>query len=147
MGGWRNKELWKCAVRDGDVEVVHWTRPEVGDWSVMSGEGPHRWNIYAIIREKHPLFARLTEDRLAKWDLPMHGGATFHDEIETRNAFGTHRALKIGCGYHRLGDERFTHMATAGDAREVFEEADRLARYLEYAWDELKENHDARRTD
>ncbi|PRF54660.1 hypothetical protein C6Q15_28260 [Burkholderia multivorans] len=55
--------------------------------------------------------------------LPLHGGCTL---LEYPMYDGKIASVKVGADYHHLHDTRFTHYATADEARLVFEDADEL---------------------
>ncbi|PRF08632.1 hypothetical protein C6Q07_11055 [Burkholderia multivorans] len=92
----------------------------------FDSEGPHRWCVYAYIYPSHPHFASFSGPNIwqdATTVLPLHGGCTL---LEYPMYDGKIASVKVGADYHHLHDTRFTHYATADEARLVFEDADEL---------------------
>lgn len=100
----------------------------------MPGQGIHRWCVYAYIYPTHPRFKRFDDWRTgfrqdAATELPLHAGATllrFH-----ASNTGERDSVQVGADYNHLGDDHFTHYATANDAMSVFLDAADLAAFLE----------------
>ena len=125
MSALAKSEVWHHRSRGFTVAIVHWLDENHDDRN-----GPHRWNVYAYVYPAHPMFAALAEGRTspAVGALPLHEGETcYHWHI---GSDGWPTSLQIGSDYNHFNDERYTHMATADDARSVFADADRLVDYL-----------------
>lgn len=116
------------------VEVKHWLTPRPG-WEPGLHDGPHRWNVYAIVFKGHRLFDGLstaTEDNYMSSEevgaLPLHGGATYC--LPYHDSTGAVTSIEIGCDYAHLHDY-FDGFATPEEARRVFADADELFCFLE----------------
>lgn len=120
------KEVWRCNASTFSVEVVHWT-------SVVrcKAEGPHRWNVYANLSEKHPRFALIKGHDMwqpAANALPLHRGCTWLERSKTR--YG--EEIQVGSDYSHLYDDCYTHAAdeTHAAAKRVFTDALELFDFL-----------------
>lgn len=120
---WRHKDIW---TREGENFIVQVSRHSVGQ-SEYERTGPHRWCVYAYVYPKHSAFASFDGPQMwqpAATRLPLHGGPSllrWHYDDD-----GKPTSVQVGADYNHLHDERFTHMATADDARSVFADADEL---------------------
>ncbi|MCW3676250.1 hypothetical protein [Burkholderia cenocepacia] len=120
---YRHKDVFH---RDGKgflIEVSRHTSPVMHEFD---SEGPNRWCVYAYIYPSHPHFASFSGPNIwqdATTVLPLHGGCTL---LEYPMYDGKVTSVKVGADYHHLHDTRFTHYATADEARLVFEDADEL---------------------
>jgi hypothetical protein len=126
MGDWDRKDEWHKRGKDFLVVIsrheVMRTEASIFDFD----EGPHRWAVYAYIYPAHPHFAKFSGTDM--WqdasNLGFHGGCSllrYHHEAD-----GKVTSVQCGGDYNHLHDTRFTNMATAEDARAVFNDADEL---------------------
>jgi len=127
---WSHKDLWRMSGKHFVVEVSRHEEPRTEEpYGCYDSEGPHRWCVYAYIHPKHPLFASFdgTEDMWqdAAASLPLHGGPSFL-RIHTSHKTKEITSYQVGADYHHLHDDRFTRMATADEASEVFADARQL---------------------
>lgn len=130
---WDHKDEWRRRGTDFMVTITRHSSSLQDEW-----EGPHRWSVYAYIYPKHPHFAAFSGPAMyqdAASQLFFHGGPSF---LEYPMYEGKVTSVKVGADYHHLHDERFTHYATAADAREVFEDADELFLQLQTRADAAK---------
>jgi len=138
MKKYRKVEEWKLEGKHFLVTVKHHTvdlLPECGIFSgEFSGEGPHRWCIYAYIYPEHPYFVKFdgSEDMCqdAALALPLHCGPSFM-RAHQRFCSVAICSYQVGCDYNHLYDEHYTNMATQEEARSVFEDAEVLFDWLE----------------
>ncbi len=116
-----HKDTWTRRGESFGVEIVHWESYESYE------TGKHRWNVYGIVGEKHPIFKVLKAHDGYTFTAPlafdMHGGITFFDVQE--------KLVKFGDDYNHHYDEYYTHQALPEHVREVFDEADALFQFLE----------------
>lgn len=125
---WRHKDSWGRRGKDFMVEVTR-HRSELG--VDECGEGPHRWCVYAYIYPSHPHFASFSGPHIwqdATQALPLHGGCSL---LNYPMYEGKVTSVQVGADYHHLHDDRFTHYATADEARVVFEDAEELFEKLQ----------------
>lgn len=124
---WSKSETWTRYASTFSVQVVHW---EVST-STDSEDGGQRWNVYAIISDKHPRFKLIESCDI--WqevlqELPLYWGCTFVQKSAMR--FGQH--VKVGSDYAHVNDEEYmraSHENTAA-ARQVFADAQELYDFL-----------------
>ena len=127
---WRRKDIWSREGKNFFIEVSRHEQKRRDD--EYSHEGPHRWCVYAYIYPKHPRFAKF--EGSAMWQpaataLPMHGGPsllTLHYADD-----GKVMSVEVGCDYHHLHDDGYTHLENAQQAFGVFSDADELFDYLQ----------------
>lgn len=120
---WDHKDVWRRRGKDFMVEI---SRHSSGLSREYDSEGPNRWCVYAYIYPQHPHFAKFDGPQMwqdAASMLILHGGPSL---LEYPMYEGRVTSVKVGCDYHHLHDVRFTHMATAEEARRVFDDADEL---------------------
>jgi hypothetical protein len=118
--GWDHKDVWRRRGKDFLLEVTRHAAIS-SEW-----EGPHRWAVYAYIYPKHPHFSAFSGPAMyqdASSQLFLHGGPSL---LEYPMYEGKVTCVKVGADYHHLHDDRFTHYATATEARDIFEDADEL---------------------
>ena len=125
---WDHKDEWRVR---GDHFLVTITR-HYGPTSGQDHLGPHRWAVYAYIYPGHPRSELFADDRSifqpAVTGLPMHGGCSYIDYHE-RN--GERVSVQVGADYNHDGDNYYTSLATAGEARSVFIDAEQLFAVLD----------------
>jgi hypothetical protein len=127
LTGWNHKDIW---LRHGNGFCIEVSRHSVE--RSMIGQGIHRWCVYAYIYPTHPRYKRFDDSGFwqdAATELPLHAGATllrFH-----ASNTGERDSVQVGADYNHLGDDHFTHYATANDAMSVFLDAADLAAFLE----------------
>lgn len=131
MDKWSRKEEWW---RRGAGFLIVVKRHEEPKSACDFDEGPHRWSIYAYIYPSHALFN--TFDGNDMWQpaalcLPLHCGPSFLRWHYGED--GNPTTIQVGADYRHLHDARFTQYATPEQAREVFEDADRLFDHLSSA--------------
>ena len=112
-------ESWVRQGENFSVEIVHWTLGEA-----------NKWNVYARISEKHPLFPEfILEDynyyQPATDKLPLHGGCTYF-QVTQSVSDPEAKLVKAGSDYIHYGDEEFElatkpHPITINDAVELYE--------------------------
>lgn len=116
------------------IEVKHWK------WGyrarVVTGR-THNWNMYIDIPADSWLFREIMKDGLDTdlvHSIPLHGGITLSDltyaPVPTYTTpdpvILTPRPpafLRLGCDYMHYGDDRFSLMSNAQEAKEVFDDA------------------------
>lgn len=113
------KQSWVYYGNNFRVETIHWFRTD---------DNKNKWNIYAYIYPKHPLFDKVTSESLFEVDLPLHCGASFHQWFFNKDGVVTSK--KIGSDYQHIYDDKFESFTTKEDAYEVFNDADELIEYL-----------------
>jgi hypothetical protein len=127
---WRHADSWKREGKNFLVKVNRHSERKPDD--EYSYEGPHRWCVYAYIYPKHPRFALFDGSEMwqpASTALPMHGGPSLlrkHYDDE-----GKVLSVEVGCDYHHLHDDRYTHMENADQAVGVFNDAEDLYDFLQ----------------
>ena len=139
MEAWRKKELWFkhgngfCIEVSKHLEIVH---------EEIKREGPNRWCVYAYIYTNHPLFKKIKGTDIFQESLsgiPFHKGCTYVEQkIEPINKEIC--SYKIGADYHHLHDDEYTYMNNGNEAEQVFDDAERLAMYLEEVWKEREKD-------
>lgn len=128
MSNWDKKDEWWKHGKNFLVVVKHHT---AGVSEIDRSDYGHRWNVYAYIYPDHPHFAKFEGPQMwqdAACAMPLHGGPSF---LRYPMFDGKVTAVHVGCDYHHLHDDDFTRMATAGEAAEVFADAERLYKWLE----------------
>lgn len=130
---YRRTENWKREGKGFLVVVNHYTSHANEELSIYSGEGPHRWCIYAYIYPSHPHFAAFdgTENMCqpAASMMPLHDGPSFL-RIHSEHSSNTITSYQVGADYNHLYDTEYTHMANEYDALSVFADADILFDWL-----------------
>jgi hypothetical protein len=130
------KQTWKHTSKTFTVEVARWS-----DCDKENKE--NKWNIYAYIYPKNPLFEKITSESLYDYgaDIPMHGGTTFHCWHFGKD--GLIKSKQIGCDYQHLCDDRFLTYVTKESAWEIFRDADDLIEYLKNTEERVQNNAEA----
>ena len=131
---WKKMTEWRTRGQDFLVSVVHYTG-EPSNLTVLGGlfdgEGLNHWCVYAYIYPKHPLFKEFADEGLGQpvtEEMPLHKGCSFcraHVNYEKEVV-----SYQVGCDYNHLHDTSYTNMATAEEASSVFEDAEKLVKYL-----------------
>lgn len=124
---WSKSETWTRHASTFSVQVVHW---EVST-PLNKEDGRQRWNVYAIISDRHPRFKLI--DGYDIWQealqaLPLYWGCTFVQ----RNVSQYSTSVKVGSDYAHWQDEEYmraTDEKTAA-ARQVFADAQELYDFL-----------------
>lgn len=128
------KREWWCHGNEFLVTVKHYIETPSEFMELNFDEGPNRWNVYCFIYPSHPLFKKFkTVGRSGGWPsicytFPLHGGVSYFCKYTMDNRKVT--SYKVGCDYHHLHDNRFTYMETTEEAKEVFQDAERLHEWL-----------------
>lgn len=135
MSDYREKQTWTREGKHFGVEVVHWTSERPDEYE-YSERGPHHWNVYALIGEGHPHFAKFDGPALfqdATCVLPLHCGASYLGIFEARHAYPDKpiRYVKVGSDYGHLHDHEFSHADNPEHAQIVFADADDLFTVLQ----------------
>lgn len=124
---WSKSETWTRYASTFSVQVVHW---EVST-PLHNEDGGQRWNVYAIISDRHPRF-KLIEGydiwQEALQELPLYWGCTFIQK--STMSFGQH--VKVGSDYAHVDDEEYMRATEANTvaARQVFADAQELYDFL-----------------
>jgi len=128
---WDRKDEWRRLGTDFLVSVSRHN----GYVAKGDDRGINRWAVYAYIYPNHPLFKTFTGDDMfqdAAQKLPLHGGCMGGVSfLEWHHKDGKPCSVQVGGDYDHLHDRCFTHYATAEEAGEVFQDADRLFNYLQ----------------
>lgn len=118
-----NNKIW---YRGGDgftIEIVCHLRG-----FDITGFGEYTWNVYVYLQNSHSLFHKILEnyhEDVSKY-ISFHGGCTFS---EWSSSF-LKEYKKLGCDYIHFGDERFSFMSTPEEAKEIFDDADKLFEFF-----------------
>lgn len=131
---WEHKEEWRASGTSHLGFCVVVSRHEVGVRD-DDDRGPHCWCVYAWIYPGHPRFKRFKDESIfqdAATELPLHGGVITNATLVRKHYTAKEGVIsvQVGSDYRHLHDERFTHMATRDEAREVFRDAERLVEFL-----------------
>jgi hypothetical protein len=127
MNGFRHKDVWRKGGKHFLVTIEHFTE-EPSQFDYGDDDGRHRWCVYAYIYPKHPHFGQFSGDSIfqeAASVLPLHAGPSYlryHYDDNGKEV----TSVQVGADYNHLHDNRFTHYATSDDAKEVFNDAERL---------------------
>ena len=122
---WEHKDEWRMRGRDFMIVVSRHTVTPIDYW-----EGPNRWAVYAYVYPKHPHFDQFSGPDMwqdAAQVMPLHHGPSFlrwHLDDDAKPC-----SIQVGADYHHLHDD-FTNKATAGDAYEVFADAENMFEWL-----------------
>lgn len=121
----RESWLYRDKSNTFSVEILKWSYNT--DYSFPES---FTWNIYAYIYPKHALFTKIEQDKALFCDtgLPFHGGITFN--VWSYDSNGIVFCKKVGCDYNHCGDEKFINMVTEKDAHEIFEDAEKIIKFL-----------------
>jgi len=125
---WDHVEEWYKRGVDFQVMVKRWS---ISESCVNPREGCQIWNVYAYIYPKHRLFDSFEGPDMfqpAAEALPLHCGPTFLEYHIEQD--GRVESLQVGSDYRHHGDARFSHYKTREEAREVFQDAEKLFAYL-----------------
>lgn len=128
---WRFKAEWKIGGENFLVMVTRHCEKPVVDADIYERQGEFRWCLYAYIYPTHRMFCEFENDSIhqkAIVKMPLHGGCS---KLLKHQRGDIISAIEVGCDYHHIHDERFTYMATCDDAREVFDDAERLFNFLD----------------
>lgn len=125
---YEKKDEWWRRGKDFLVQVK---RSDVTPYGL--DDGGQRWCVYVFIYPKHPHFTEFdgTESMLqpAACALPGHSYPSFC-RIHADNKSGSITSYQVGWDYNHLYDQRFTEIATAEDAVEVFKDAELVFEWL-----------------
>jgi hypothetical protein len=131
MNEWKERRLWYRSGANFVVEVsLHTVEQSEFDLGRL---GEYRWCVYAYIYPTHPHFAKFDAEGMfqpAANDMPLHGGPCYFQQL--RGGDGPEvTAIKVGCDYNHIYDERYSFMPNKEAAGSVFMDADELFRWLE----------------
>lgn len=121
---WREVRRWLARGDNFTVEVAH------ENLAMSRKGGMNRWNVYAYIYPSHPHFGNFSGDdwyQDAAMDMPLHGGPTFFMWNRTSGS----QTVQVGCDYCHLHDDSYERASTREEAYGVFDDAERLFRWLE----------------
>lgn len=131
---WRHKDEW---TKRGEHFLVKISRHSDQQYAIVNGEFKfmgnveHKWCLYAYLFPKHPHFSKF--EGTSMWQdasnfFDWHSGCTYleyHRDNDSKVV-----SIQVGCDYNHLHDYRYLNMATAEDARAVFNDADDLFKTL-----------------
>ncbi len=123
------KQSWKHSGKNFEVEICHWVLNNV-ELELSDYVQENRWNVYAYIYPKHPLFNEIVRESIFDYgiNLPLHCFASCHYWIY--DAKGTVVCKKIGSDYSHLHDDCFGKYKNKEEAWRVFKDADVLTAHL-----------------
>ena len=128
----RNRFIEHC-INEGnnfEVEIIHWrlTDNPVQAANVFDIMGNECWNVYATIKQGHPLFDRLKNVETDDYDGAMDRFPfNFHCGITYVHNNGDN--IRVGDDYMHYGDESIERCSELPD--EVKDEAEELFKFLE----------------
>lgn len=126
MNEFEYKPTWAKRHAMFTVEVTrHQVEVHEGD-----PQGPNRWCVYVHIYPQHPLFSIVyqNEKPVPYGHIPFHGGCSYSSMSFDRN--GQIKSVTLGSDYNHLHDERFSHFTEQREAWEVFDDAERIFKFL-----------------
>jgi hypothetical protein len=117
---WQKKDEWKKHGKDFCVVV-----------SRHDGYDTNNWCVYAYIYPKHDYFVEFDKTQPmyqeAASAMPLHGGPTY---LKFHEADGKVTSVQVGADYQHIYDDRFSLCQTKEDAYEVFQDAEKLFKWL-----------------